>query len=61
MVPAIADKIKGMGLLLVADRSTDRHDTEDVHMSLTGTSTPEAVNGVLQADGILRFEETVEV
>lgn len=60
MVPALVDAIKELGLVLVADVSHDK--TGSNSGSMGGWSPmPEGVNGVMKANGILRFHDTIDM
>ncbi|KAL2265409.1 hypothetical protein VTJ83DRAFT_6509 [Remersonia thermophila] len=55
-VPALVDAIKSHGLALVVDRSGTAHaDTA------APTRLPKGVDGVLQGNGVLRFNESIDV
>ena len=59
MLPALIESIKIAGLVLVADTSDDCAGkggsfTRPYHM-------PEGVDGVLKGNGVLRFNETIDV
>ncbi len=62
MVPALVESIKELGLVLVADTSDDG----DV-LAVPGTASsglyrmPEGVNGVLRGNGVLRFNESIDM
>lgn len=52
LVPALIDSIKVAGLVLVTDRS-EGGSKDDV--------IPEGVDGVLKGNGVLRFNETIDM
>ncbi|KAI1179469.1 hypothetical protein F4777DRAFT_600309 [Nemania sp. FL0916] len=55
MVPALVDAIKSNGLALVVDQSTTQaHADPFLRM-------PKGVDGVLKSNGVLRFNESIEV
>ena len=59
MVPALTDTIKGAGLVLVADTSNESRDP-----GLVGeewSPMPDGVNGVMKRNGILKFNETIDM
>ncbi|KAI0518210.1 hypothetical protein F5B22DRAFT_76731 [Xylaria bambusicola] len=56
MVPALVDAIKSHGLALVVDQST-QHQT---HLE-PFPRVPKGVDGVLKSNGILRFNESIDV
>ncbi|RVX73063.1 hypothetical protein B0A52_02189 [Exophiala mesophila] len=59
MVPALIETIKQAGLVLVSDASDKEASTDRVE---TGwTMLPEGVNGVMKGNGILRFNETIDM
>lgn len=59
MVPALIDAIKSEGLALVIDRSTEPERKE----SLTDPfpRLPKGVDGLLKGNGVLRFNESIDV
>ncbi|KAL1838337.1 hypothetical protein VTJ49DRAFT_2798 [Mycothermus thermophilus] len=57
-VPALVDAIKSHGLALVVDRS----GTATTHADTAApTKLPKGVDGVLQGNGVLRFNESIDV
>jgi CDK inhibitor PHO81 len=59
MVPALVDAIKSQGLALVTDKSTASVTASpmiDPFMRL-----PKGINGILKSQGILRFNESIEM
>ena len=60
MVPALVDAIKSQGLVLVTDKSTERApigaSRKDPFPRLA-----EGIDGVLRANGVLRFNETIDM
>jgi CDK inhibitor PHO81 len=58
MVPALIETIKQAGLVLVSDSSSQQ--MENVSNS-TRAVLPEGVNGLLKANGVLRFNESVDM
>jgi CDK inhibitor PHO81 len=60
MVPALIDTIKELGLVLVADTSNDTNEPED--QSRRGWSPmPDGINGIMKGNGILRFNDTIDM
>ncbi|KAL2863046.1 putative cyclin dependent kinase inhibitor Pho81 [Aspergillus lucknowensis] len=70
VVPALIDTIKELGLVLVADTSDDAEQPEH-HHAVSATSSlgvaewayrmPDGVNGVMKANGILRFNDMIDM
>jgi CDK inhibitor PHO81 len=66
-VPALIETIKELGLVLVADTSDDAEQPGNNH--LTGSMgvaewayrMPDGVNGVMKANGILRFNDMIDM
>ena len=56
MVPALVDAIKSQGLALVVDRSAEAV-SGDRHFR----SVPKGVDGLLKNNGVLRFNESIDV
>lgn len=56
MVPALVDAIKSHGLALVVDRSAEQHAHSDPFPRI-----PKGVDGVLRSNGVLRFNESIDV
>ena len=60
MVPALAEAIKSQGLVLVMDKSSEplsiNESQDDPFPRL-----PEGIDGVLKANGVLRFNETIDM
>lgn len=61
MVPALIEAIKAEGLVLVIDKSagsrlSDRETHNDPFPRL-----PEGIDGVLKANGVLRFNESIDM
>jgi CDK inhibitor PHO81 len=65
-MPALIETITEQGLVLIADTS-DETATSPLKTSTVGTATewayrtPEGVNGVMKATGVLRFNETIDM
>ncbi|KAI0485458.1 hypothetical protein F4859DRAFT_382423 [Xylaria cf. heliscus] len=56
MVPALVDAIKSHGLALVVDQSANQQVHSDPFQRI-----PKGVDGVLKSNGVLRFNESIEV
>jgi CDK inhibitor PHO81 len=65
-MPALIETIKEQGLVLIADTS-DESATSPLKTTTTRTATewvyrtPEGVNGVMKATGVLRFNESIDM
>ncbi len=59
MVPALVDSIKSHGLALVVDKSAER-PPELSPMADAYPRLPKGVDGVLQGNGVLRFNESID-
>lgn len=60
MIPALIEAIKAQGLVLVTDRSAEP-DTDRGNLSDPFPRLPEGIDGVLKANGVLRFNESIDV
>ena len=60
MVPSLTETIKQAGLVLVSDNS-DSAQTDQLASKLGFAPMPEGVNGLIKANGILRFNESVDM
>ena len=59
MVPALVEAIKAQGLVLVTDKTAEapgRSNIQDPFPRL-----PEGIDGVLKANGVLRFNESIDM
>lgn len=60
MVPALIEAIKAQGLVLVTDKSVeqqvDRGILDDPFPRL-----PDGIDGILKANGVLRFNESIDM
>jgi len=60
MIPALIEAIKAQGLVLVTDRSAEpapeRNFLNDPFPRL-----PEGIDGILKANGVLRFNESIDM
>jgi CDK inhibitor PHO81 len=59
MVPALIDAIKSEGLALVIDRSTESEPQENLADPFP--KLPKGVDGLLKGNGVLRFNESIDV
>jgi CDK inhibitor PHO81 len=60
MVPALVDAIKSQGLALVVDKSMDK--PSDFSLLLDPfPRLPKGVDGLLKSNGVLRFNESIDV
>ena len=57
MVPSLINSIKVAGLVLVTDTSEEQH----VATSARSYQMPEGVDGVLRGNGVLRFNEMIDM
>jgi CDK inhibitor PHO81 len=57
MVPALVDAIKSQGLALVVDKSGDR----PVEARPMAEPLPKGIDGILKSNGVLRFNESIDV
>ncbi|RDW82087.1 SPX-domain-containing protein [Coleophoma cylindrospora] len=60
MIPALVEAIKSQGLVLVTDKSADTH-TERGHLNDPFPRLLDGIDGVLKANGVLRFNETIDM
>ncbi len=60
MVPALVDAIKSQGLVLVTDKSTEPIVAPDL-LSDPFPRLPEGIDGVLNGNGVLRFNESIDM
>lgn len=65
MAPAIIESIKTAGLVLVTDVSGNAvHDTTQARLGVArpiGDSMPNGVDGILKGNGVLRFNESIDM
>ena len=57
MVPALTEAIKEAGLVLVVDTTDEPANEDNARWMLM----PEGVNGIMKSNGILRFNETIDM
>ena len=60
MVPALVDAIKSQGLVLVTNKSTEHTPITELHND-PFPRLAEGIDGVLRANGVLRFNETIDM
>lgn len=60
MVPSLINAIKSEGLVLVTDKSTEQPPPMDP-LSDPFPRLPEGIDGVLKGNGVLRFNESIDV
>ena len=60
MVPALIEAIKTQGLVLVTDKSADSEPKQGLH-SDHFPRLAEGIDGVLKANGVLRFNESIDM
>lgn len=61
MVPALVESIKELGLVLVADTSDEKGDRLRPERTQDAYRMPEGVNGIMRGNGVLRFNETIDM
>lgn len=60
MIPALVESIKAQGLVLVTDKSSE----PEVQTSILADPfprLPEGIDGVLKGNGVLRFNESIDM
>jgi len=60
MVPALVEAIKSHGLALVVDRSGEKQPEFDP-LADPFPRVPQGVDGLLKSNGVLRFDESIDV
>lgn len=60
MVPSLIETIKQAGLVLVSDASDDETPA-NLDPTTRWSITPEGVNGIMKSNGILRFNESIDM
>lgn len=63
MVPSLVESIKVAGLVLVTDTSEDSTSQQSTHTSaaMNHFSMPKGVDGMLRGNGVLRFNEMIDM
>lgn len=61
MVPSLINAIKSEGLVLVTDKSTEQQKALLDPLSDPFPRLPEGIDGVLKGNGVLRFNESIDV
>lgn len=61
MVPALVDAIKSHGLALVVDKSRERQPETGGLVMDRFPRLPNGVDGVLKGNGVLRFNESIDM
>lgn len=61
MLPALVDSIKSQGLALVIDKSTETAPEYGGPMSDPFPRLPQGVDGLLKSNGVLRFNESINI
>lgn len=59
MVPSLIHAVKEEGLVLMTDKSTEAAAPADI--SDPFPRLPEGIDGVLKANGVLRFNESIDM
>ena len=60
MVPALIEAIKTQGLVLVTDKSAELEADRSI-LADPFPRLPEGIDGVLKANGVLRFNESIDM
>ena len=60
MIPALVEAIKAQGLVLVTDKSGEAPTGVDKFTD-PFPRLPDGIDGVLKADGVLRFNESIDM
>lgn len=60
MVPALIEAIKAQGLVLVVDKSAEVQSEASMRAD-PFPRLPEGIDGVLRANGVLRFNESIDM
>lgn len=61
MVPALVDAIKSNGLALVIDKSNEQPQEAPHPLADPFPRMPKGVDGILKNNGVLRFNESIDV
>jgi len=59
MVPALIEAIKAQGLVLVVDKSAETQETSLLYNPFPRLT--KGIDGVLMANGVLRFNESIDM
>lgn len=59
MVPSLIHAVKEEGLVLVTDKSTEPNVPADINDPFPRL--PEGIDGVLKGNGVLRFNESIDM
>jgi len=60
MIPALIEAIKAHGLVLVTDKSGERQ-VEQGFQSDSFAILPDGIDGILKTNGVLRFNESIDM
>ena len=60
-VPALIESIKVAGLVLVMNTSQEQATTGEHSAAASSYRMPDGVDGMLKANGVLRFNETIDM
>ena len=60
MIPALIESIKAQGLVLVTDKTAEP-DVEKSVLTNPFPRLPEGIDGVLKGNGVLRFNESIDM
>lgn len=60
MIPALIDSIKAQGLVLVTDKAGESVAGRTLHED-PFPRLPEGIDGVLKRNGVLRFNESIDM
>ncbi|TVY48385.1 Ankyrin repeat protein [Lachnellula occidentalis] len=60
MVPALVEAIKAQGLVLVTDKTAES-ESEQTNLNDPFPRLPDGIDGVLKANGVLRFNESIDM
>ena len=60
MIPALIEAIKAQGLVLVTDKSAEPSAPKNTHAD-PFPRLPEGVDGVLNRNGVMRFNESIDM
>lgn len=60
MIPALIESIKAQGLVLVTDKSSEPEVERNIYAD-PFPRLPEGIDGVLKGNGVLRFNESIDM